>query len=165
MRVMVSASALLAPIVGITLLLGCSTGAQIESNRMMTAAAKTNAAANTCYQTVVGKPDYLPLKTKMHFGPDNAPLQFLTNTSVPTKQEIALLYVFHADVQTCRKISLDGTAKVHPLLMLTLVESFSARDKVWAEVVSGRLTWGQFNQGLKDVFTQSQANTLAREAR
>ena len=47
--------------------------------------------------------------------------------------------------------------------MLTLVENFSAQDKLWAEAVTGRLTWGQINQGRKDLGTQLQANGTRAE--
>ena len=158
MRVMVSASAQLAQFVGVAMLLGCGTGAQVESNRMRTADGETRAAARACHQRVVSQPEYAHLKTKLSLDDGNYPLEFTTNTARPTKQEISLLYKYHADFQPCTKIAVEGLAQVHPLLMLTLVEYLSARDKLWAEAVKGGLTWGQFNQGLKDLQTQHQAN-------
>ena len=103
-------------------LVGCSTGAQIEAIRMRTKAAETQAAAMSCFDKVNSKADYAPLRAKMYLGLDNNfPLQFTTDQSRPTKQEIALLYKFHGDIQACRKIDLEGFAQVHPLIMLTLV--------------------------------------------
>jgi hypothetical protein len=40
--------------------------------------------------------------------------------------------------------------------MLTLVQSFSEKDKVYTDFVDGRMTWGQFNQSLKDIGEKTQ---------
>ena len=157
MRAMVSASAQLAPF--IAMLLGCSTGAQIESKRIQTTAGDALNAAMACRQRVASQPEYAHLKTKLYLGGDgNYPLEFTTNTARPTKQESGSLYKYHADAQPCAKNAVEGLARAHPLLMLTLVENLSARDKLYAEAVKGGLTWGQFNQGLKDLGTQLQLN-------
>jgi hypothetical protein len=101
---------------------------------------ETVAASTKCSESAWDKPEYGALRTKIYVGSDNnLPLEFTTNTGIPNKQEIGLLYKAHADQQACRKIALDGLAKAHPMLMLVLVENYSARDKLWAETAAGRL--------------------------
>ena len=53
------------------------------------------------------------------------PLQILTDKTLPTKSEIALLYKVYGDIQECRKGFLAGAGKAHPLIMLTLVDSYT----------------------------------------
>jgi hypothetical protein len=92
------------------------------------------------FQKTAENPEYKNIKTKLYFGLDNQPpLQKLTDTSRPTKEEIKLLYRVYGDVQECRKILLDGAAKMHPLILLTFIESYAESDKLWAEATGGKL--------------------------
>jgi hypothetical protein len=84
----------------------------------------------------------------------------LNDKTSPTKQEVALLYEVYGELQDCRKIILEGAAKMHPLYMLTLVEGYSASDKLWTDMTAGRLTWGTFNEGRKNIATQIQAKLI-----
>ena len=142
------------------LVAGC-TGAQMESSRMQKVAAETYTTGRDCLQRIIDNPEYENIKTKTYLGFDNQfPLQMLTDTSRPTKEDIKLLYKIYGETQECRKMMLDGAAKTHPLVLLTLVETFSESDKLWAEATSGKLAWGIFNQRRKDISTQAQTNMV-----
>jgi hypothetical protein len=139
--------------------LGCITGAQKESMRTQKVAAEPTSLGLDCVQRVAENPDYSSIKTKLYFGADNQPpLEMLTDKSHPTKEQIKLLYKIRDDVQRCRKILLEGPAKMHPVILLTLVNSFAESDKLWVEAAGGKLAWGMFNQRRKDISTQAQAN-------
>jgi hypothetical protein len=94
------------------------------------------------------------------FADTKFPLQMLNDKTSPTKQEIALLYDIYGEMQDCRKIALDGVAKMHSLYLLTLVEAYSASDKLWADVTAGRLTWGAFNEARRNNVTHFQAKLI-----
>jgi hypothetical protein len=143
-------------------LTGCSTGAQIELSRMKSVAEETNAATKTCLEKVVSKADYAPLQGKLNLSTDaiNVPLELTTNQDRPSKKDIGLLYKLYADFQACRKIAVDGATKVHPLFMLTLVETYSEGDKLWTQMVGGNMTWGQFNLGRKEIAAQYRARMV-----
>jgi hypothetical protein len=109
------------------LLVCCCTGAQIEANRIKKVGAETLASANTCSDNIFENPKYAPIASKTDLSrPNNITLQMLNDKTSPNKQEIALLYAFHGEMQDCRKIALDGVSKMHPLYMLTLVENYAA---------------------------------------
>src|SRR5262245_9183403 len=67
-----------------------------------------------------------------------------------------LLLFFGAD-QECRRVLLEGAVRMHPLVVTIFIEWFAASDRVYAEAIFGRLTWGQFNQGLRKLGLQAQA--------
>jgi len=143
---------------------GC-TGAQMEAQRMQKVGAETVATGKACIEAITENPDYSSLKTKLYLANDlQFPLEMLSDKRLPTKQDIALLYKVHADVQECRKGMLDGAAKMHPMIMLTLVESFAASDKVWAEATDGRMAWGKFNEARKDIMVQQQERMVQANA-
>jgi hypothetical protein len=147
------------------LLVCCCTGAQIEANRIKKVGAETLASANTCSDNIFENPKYAPIASKTDLSrPNNITLQMLNDKTSPNKQEIALLYAFHGEMQDCRKIALDGVSKMHPLYMLTLVENYAAADKLWADATAGRLSWGQFNEGRKDLATRWQAKIIQADA-
>jgi hypothetical protein len=139
--------------------LGCITGAQKEGARIQRVAAEPTTLGLDCVQRVAENPEYDGIKTKLYFGADNQPpSEMLTDRSHPTKEQIKLLYNIRDDIQKCRKILLEGSAKTHPLILLTLVNSFVESDKLWVEATGGKLAWGTFNQRRKDISTQAQAN-------
>jgi hypothetical protein len=138
---------------------GCITGASKESARVQKVAAEPTSLGLACVQRVAENPEYNGISTKLYFGADNQPpLAMLADKSRPTKEQIKLLYQVRDDMQRCRKILLEGPAKVHPLILSTLVNSFAESDKLWAEATGGKLAWGTFNQRRKDISTQAQAN-------
>ena len=129
------------------LLSACATGAQQQSNQLAQVKAETMSAGKDCYDGIYAKPDYAHLKTKMFLSTSGtAPLQYLTDSTRPNKNEIADLYKLHADVQACRKIFLTGMGRYHPALVNVAVQSYDATDKLWAEFTKGRMTWGNFNK-------------------
>lgn len=132
---------------------------------MQAVSAETSATGQACIQNISDNPVYAPLKlkTSLDFNPQYS-LQMLNDKASPNKQEISLLYRVYGDIQECRKIALDGASKTHPLILLTYVETFSDSDKLWAQVTAGRLTWGQFNQGRKDITTQGQEKMIQANA-
>jgi hypothetical protein len=140
---------------------GCgstTTGAQQEANRIKSVAADYKAAGMDCQQKIAANPDYAPLKAKTSIdAPPQFALQMLNDKTLPTKKEIALLYRVYSDGQECRKIYLDGASNMSPLVHSVLVENYAAAEKLWAQATAGRLTWGQFNEGRKDLAAQYQA--------
>jgi hypothetical protein len=136
---------------------GCSTGAEMEARRIQQTAAQTEATGKACIESVAADPQYASLKNKTYLGTDNQfPLAILTDKTYPTRDQIALLYKLYGDLQECRKIALDGFAKMHPLYLLVMVETFSSGDHLWAQFADGRMTWGNFNQARRDITTQNQ---------
>jgi hypothetical protein len=69
---------------------------------------------------------------------------------------VALLYKLHGEKQTCRQITLDAAGRAHPLRMVVFVEQFAASDKLWADIATGKSTWAEFNQGLKEIGVAAQ---------
>ena len=140
---------------------GCSTAAQREATRIQSVEAEYKASGDACIQSISNNPDYASIKLKT---PTDTPpqflLQMLNDKTSPTKKEIALLYRVYSDIQECRKIYLDGAAKMHPLILTGLVEAYSANDKLWAQMTAGQLTWGQFNQGREDIYNQTREKQI-----
>ena len=137
------------------LLSACATGAQQQATRWQEATSAAVADNQACYTTIFQKPDYAHLSTKALLNPNSDQmLRMLTDNSRPTKQEIADLYKLHADVQKCRKVAIEGAAKIHPAYVTVFAAAFTNNDKRYVELVSGRMTWGKFNTESKTASEQ-----------
>jgi hypothetical protein len=137
-------------------LAGC-TGAQVESLRMQNATRSVVAASAECMDGILGNPERQDILTKAYLGKDGQiPLAMLTDPRRPTQDDIRQIYRLHGDIQDCRKVALDGAAKVHPLIVMLLIETYAEGDKAYAGITSGLVTFGQFNQYQKDIFTNAQ---------
>jgi hypothetical protein len=112
-------------------------------------------SAQACAQNISNDPQYTPIASKTPVGASNQySLEMLTNKTVPSKSEIALPYKLYADNQECRKIFIDGLSRLHPLAVAPAIEAYNESDKLWAEMASGKLTWGKFNEDRKTGTTQ-----------
>jgi hypothetical protein len=144
---------------------GCfGTGAQVESGRLQGVAQATRESSAACIRAIAENPTFAPIAAKTNLTSDPFPLKMLADTTYPTKREIELLYQLHAASQECRKIHLDGASKYHPLMVTVFVNEFSESDKVWTQAVSGKLSWGKFNQAREDLRTQGAAKLTQANA-
>jgi hypothetical protein len=142
--------------IALALLAGC-TGAQLSSMQMQSAAKAVAATSLACADGILGNPERQEILTKVYFGKDGEiPLPMLTDPRRPTASDIQQIYLLHGDIQDCRKAALDGAAKVHPLIVMLLIETYAEGDKAYAGITSGLVTFGQFNQYQKDIFTHAQ---------
>jgi hypothetical protein len=140
------------------------TAAQVESMRMRGVAIEIVVAANTCMAGITSKPRYADIGTKTHFGSGDIPAHKLADARLLTREDSrALLYLF-AEAQECRLIALEGATRMHPLVVTIFIEWYAASDRVYAEAIFGRLTWGQFNQALKEIGLQAQARFQQADA-
>jgi hypothetical protein len=145
---------------------GCwNTAEQYETARLQQMA-DTRATTRECVEAILVKPDYTELKTKLYISFDNpqVPSPYLTDTSFPTKKQIADLYKVYEELRGCRKIMLDWSSKMHPYIFANMLELFSNNDRDWAEAVSGKLSWGQFNRARQTVVAQNRSR-LTEDAR
>jgi hypothetical protein len=147
----------------------CSTVAQREATRMNDAFAQADIQSTSCTNSVYSNPDYAQIGKKLYFVTGSPspqfPLQYLTDQSKPTKSEIALLYKLYGDIQGCRKIELEGIAKANPLVVTALISEYSTADRIWTDAVTGKLTWGKFNELRKALLADFQVNLAEVKAK
>jgi len=129
--------------------------------------ATTRQTSKTCFDEIREKPQYAELKRKLYYADDsvNVPLQYLTNPARPSKKDLGDVFALHADIQGCRKVLVDGQAKIHPLIVTTQVEGFTAADRIWTEFAAGKMSWGEFNTKRKDVAVDVQQRMVAASQR
>ena len=141
----------------LVVLSACGTGAQQQAAQIQQTETQTGVGVRDCIEEVMAKPDYAHLKTKMFVSSDGTatpPLEYLSDNSHPTKSEIADIYKYYNDIRPCRKIALDGEVRVHPAIVNALATGYGATDKLAVEFVSGRMTWGNFNQQRASIIVQ-----------
>jgi hypothetical protein len=146
-------------------LLAACTAAQVETFRMRSVAIETLTQALACGSEITSRPQYADLGTKMHFGRgDSIPPQKLADTRLLTRDDSIALLTFYIETQRCRRIILEGAVRMHPLVVTVFIDWFAASDRVYAEAILGRITWGQFNQALKELGLQTQVRLQQADA-
>ena len=148
------------------LLCACATGAQQEAQRQAAIYSDMKPSLEACTKSIDADPAYAPLRVKMPIsGEQHASLQMLADKSKATPQEISLLYKLYDANQTCRKILLDAVAKTTPVRQVAYVEVFTAADKLWADHVGGKTTWGEFNQARDAVLAAGKEKLVEAETK
>jgi hypothetical protein len=145
------------------LLSACATGAQRQANDLAQTTTETRSQAQACLNEVYQKPEFAHLKTKMFLEPGSAPLEYLSDKTLPTKSDIVDVYKLHAALQPCRKTFIEGVGRIHPAYVTIGANSFNDADKLWVDFASGRMTWGEFNQRRAELGRQlsQQSNEVA----
>lgn len=109
-----------------------------------------------CIDAIAAKPEYELLRYKLYFGAGSEyRTSYLRNKERPDEAEIEQLKAIHAEVQGCRKMALAEMP--HAKERQALVGSHAADDKIWADMLAARLTWGKFNESRRIIIIQQQA--------
>jgi len=147
-----------------TALVAACTAAQVETMRLRSVAIETLIEAQACAAEISSKPRYADLGTKTHLVAGDIPPHKLADARLLTITDSRALLWYFSEVQDCRRVMLEGAVRMHPLVVTILIEWFAASDRIYAEAIFGRLTWGQFNQALREVGLQAQARLQQADA-
>jgi hypothetical protein len=137
--------------VAASLLLASCTGAQIEANRIATTLKETKTEKDACIRNITNNPQYEQILTKIYLGVDGdgPPLEMQTDKSIPTRAETEKLYKVHAEIKSCRKISVDGLSKMNASASSVALEGYAESDRLWVQLVGGKISYGEFNTGIQ----------------
>ena len=140
-------------------LVSCSTAAQVEGSRASNVYKETVAALKACTENVTANENYSQILKKVYVSAsdNNPPLEMLTDKSYPTKIQIEKLYKLHDDMHECRNIVIDGASKVSPVFYSWANDLYVEKDKWWTALVGSKLSFGEFNIGLRDVTSKGNA--------
>ena len=140
---------------------GCA--AQVERARLQRLSAETGSSMTTCTEAVNDNPKYLSLKSKLYLGSsDIIPPELLSVRSKPESQDIPLIQDVQRDLLACRRIMLDGAARMHPRVVAVVTEAYESTDRLWDDLIGGRLTFGQFNDGRREITAQARQRLNSR---
>jgi hypothetical protein len=144
------------PLVWLLALSGCKTTEPAGDAPVRSLAAEGPRDFRGCVDAIAGDPQYEPLRDKLYLGTGGEyHRSYLHNKAKPDDSDIELLKAVHGDVQNCRKIALAET--LPPNERQALAEFHAADDKIWADVLAGRLTWGKFNESRRIIAMRQQA--------
>jgi len=144
---------------------GCfETGAQVDANCLTNEAQTTERTVGVCNDAIANNETYAPIaaKTNVKAGPYS--LKMVTDATRPTKKEVELIYQVHTEMQECRKLLLGGAARYHPSVVTVLIDGFAESDALLAQLVTAKLTWGQFNQAMQDLDAKNKAKMTQANA-
>jgi hypothetical protein len=143
------------PLVWFLALPGCKTTEPAGDAPVRSLAAEGPRDFRGCVDAIAANPRYEPLRDKLYLGAGGEyRSSSLRNRANPNKSEIELLKAVHSDLQDCRKIALAET--LQPNERQALTESHAADDRIWAEALAGRLTWGKFNESRRGIAMRQQ---------
>lgn len=139
---------------------GCATQAQREYSRIDAASNQTKAASDACIDHAKTLPSYSIVGTKLRFGTEGEPsLDQRMDSSMATPEEVQALLTFHREgIEPCRKVIIDGAAKMHPVVPGILAEGYANADANYIKLVKREETWG-------DYITASDQNFRATKAK
>ena len=142
-------------------MVGCA--AQGERARLQRLSTETTASITTCTEAVNDNPKYLSLKSKLYLGSaDTIPPELLSVRAKPEAQDIPLIQDVQRDLLACRHIMLEGAARMHPRVLAVVTEGYESTDRLWGDLIAGRITFGQFNEGRREITAQSRQRLNSR---
>ena len=124
------------------LLLGCSTAAQIEGERLLAADKKSNDQTVSCRKGVDAKAEFASVINKLPEDPENPTMALLTNSAKPTVAEAKILTEYHDATIPCRKIAVDTAS--HPVFVPILLDTFTKTDEAYLRLIKREISWGDY---------------------
>jgi hypothetical protein len=136
-----------------------------ERARIQAIANETTTSVTACTERATENPKYASLKPKLYLGSANAiPPEYLTIATKPESHEVPLIQDLLRDVQPCRSMMLDGAVRMQPRVYAAAMEAHQSTDRLWADLIAGHITYGQFNNGRQDVTAQARRRIGSRSA-
>lgn len=155
------------PLLLVCVLVGCATAAQREASRLAQETREAQARVNPCWDAVAKHPSAVALMDKSPPADANVstPLALLADTSKPTAEQIRHVFAVHAEMQRCRKLTLESVGRIHPELVRIWSETYAAQDNLYLRLVKREVTWGENARALLEARRASANKLNAWQAR
>ena len=122
---------------------GCATAAQRQYQAMATGNAAISGQARNCVSEVYNSPDAAVIRSHTPLDPREATLAQLSDQSLPTRQEIAVVLTLHQRIQSCRKAILNGLQNTTPSVIPILAKEYAGADDDTIAFVQRKMSWGE----------------------
>lgn len=125
---------------------GCATKAEREIARMTEAASAMEVDAKACWARLETAGEFQALKAKLPPMDGSSPSMALqADEARPTAAEAALLVEMHKDyIVPCRKVTLDGLAKVNAAYAALYTRNAVEVDAEYLKLVKREQSWGDY---------------------
>jgi hypothetical protein len=125
-------------------LLGCSTSADVEGQRLSDVANQASQQSSQCVSEVFRRPEFAMIVDKLPPMDRSKPsMSLLANEQKPTQQEVQSLIKFYDAIQPCRTIALEGYGKVSPAYVVVIAEHYVKSDENSLALVKRNISYGE----------------------
>lgn len=137
-------------------LTGCATAAQQQAKLISEAGTAALEASKECNGKTSNQLRYDRIARFVPIRSSGPNLEQLSNRDLPNAVETRDLVSWHRDVQHCRTQLLEALQKDVPAMAPVFSERYTDLDSVLAQLVQGRLTWGDANQKMVQINKEGQ---------
>lgn len=143
-------------------LAGCTSRTPPEAARIQDIAATDAPAIDACWRKVLTSPQHQALRDRMGEHPDSPTASMKSNAARASPQEAVLLRSLQREHLTpCRRLALESAAKVHPVIVAILTDSYARADANMARLVNLDITWGEYVSENQAIVAHRRAELLA----
>jgi hypothetical protein len=134
-------------------LAGCGqTASQVEYARIKSVFASDGAQAKACADAVNQNPNYAPIALHVPLGHvDNPTLDQLTDTGIPTSEDVQLIKAHYADMGHCRPLYIETLRQAIPTAVPITEDMFYQDDQVVLKLVQRQISWGKGNELIQQI--------------
>ena len=135
-------------------ILAACTQASMQGMRMKQAQQEVVVKGTKCFQVAMSHRDIQILSGKMALSsPDvlTPSLEMISSSEKVTEKKIEAFSNFHALLQPCRKIIIDGTQRDLPFYTPIFSEQFVNTDGLLLRLIKREISWGEYNQQKRDI--------------
>ncbi len=141
---------------------GCASQTPREAARVHGIAATDAPTIDVCWRKVLASPQHRALRGKMGDHADSPTAAMKSNPAKATPQEATLLQSLQEGyLAPCRKMALQSAAKVSPMIVAILTDSYARADANTARLLNREITWGEYVSESQAIVTHRRAELLA----
>lgn len=129
-----------------SLLIGCQTSAQRQTLLIQEGFRNAGRNMEDCMKDIELNVKYQILFKYIPKGNNDATLEQLTSTKVPSDEEAKLIIDCHKEILTCRKNYIENLSNITPGLVPLYINTYNSVDFILADLVQKKITWGEANK-------------------
>lgn len=127
----------------------CATTAEREATRIRASLQESQPALEACTSRLHSAPQYAVIGSKLVVWDGEPTLAQQTNATKATADEAQMLLELHEQyLAPCRRARLEAAGKGVSAWVPLIVDAYTKQDAVFAEVVKGKVTYGDANRQL-----------------
>lgn len=139
------------------LLCGCPTVAERQFQAMRTGNEQANAEMRTCLTTAYNAPNVALIRAHLPMNVDDLTLQQLADQARATSSEAQAIFMYHSDIQRCRKVFLASRARSEPALVPILISAYNKGDDDLLSLAQRQISWGEYLHRARDRAVETRA--------
>ena len=139
---------------------GCQTNAQKQHSELRSSVDSASINVTACTKEVQSRPQFSTIVHRLSLTTESPSVDHFVDSSRPTPSDARNIASYATEIRPCRAMMVSGLTSISPTLPAIFSAYHRDIDIVYADLIQGRLTWGDANRQISAIRTASQQRAV-----